>query len=276
MNMDKALMQDLITKAWNTRDQWTREDCDPEVERAVHATMTALDQGELRTAEKIDGKWVVNEWVKEAVLLSFKLTESNVIHSGVHTWYDKVPLKLGDATAAQIATWGVRFVPGSVVRRGAFIDKGAVLMPSFVNVGAHIGSGTMIDTWASVGSCAQVGANCHISAGAGIGGVLEPVQAAPTIIEDNCFIGARSEIVEGVIVEENSVLSMGVFIGQSTKIYDRTTGEIYRGRVPAGSVVVPGSLPSKQGNCSLYAAIIVKRVDAKTRAKTSVNELLRD
>lgn len=276
MNMDKELMQELITKAWETRDQWTKDDCDPQVEHAVKAAMTALDQGELRTAEKVNGKWVANEWVKEAVLLSFRLTDSSVIHSGVHTWYDKVPLKFGDSTAAQVATWGVRLVPGSVVRRGAFIEKGAVVMPSFINVGARVGAGTMIDTWASVGSCAQVGANCHISAGAGIGGVLEPVQAAPTIIEDNCFIGARSEVVEGVIVEENSVLSMGVFIGQSTKIYDRTTGEIFRGRVPAGSVVVPGSLPSKEGNCSLYAAIIVKHVDAKTRAKTSVNELLRE
>lgn len=276
MDFDQQTLQSVIEKAWQTRDQWTKENCDPTVVKAVQAVMQGLDQGELRTAQKVDGKWVANEWVKEAVLLSFRLTDAEVIHSGVHTWYDKVPLKFGNATAAQIASWGVRLVPGCVVRRGAFIDKGAVVMPSFINVGARVGSGTMIDTWASVGSCAQVGSHCHISAGAGIGGVLEPVQAAPTIIEDNCFIGARSEVVEGVIVEENSVLSMGVFIGQSTKIYDRTTGEIYRGRVPAGSVVVPGSLPSKDGKCSLYAAIIVKRVDAKTRAKTSVNELLRE
>lgn len=276
MNFDRNELQSVIEKAWQTRDQWTKADCDEKVVRAVQEVMQQLDQGQLRTAQKVDGKWVANEWVKEAVLLSFRLTDAEVIHSGVHTWYDKVPLKFGNTTAAQIASWGVRLVPGSVIRRGAFIDKGAVVMPSFINVGARVGAGTMIDTWASVGSCAQVGSHCHISAGAGIGGVLEPVQAAPTIIEDNCFIGARSEVVEGVIVEENSVLSMGVFIGQSTKIYDRTTGEIYRGRVPAGSVVVPGSLPSKDGKCSLYAAIIVKRVDAQTRAKTSVNELLRE
>ena len=264
----------VIDTAWDSRSEW--KDATVELKDAVETVIAGLDNGTLRVAEKIDGNWVTNQWIKKAVLLSFRPTPNTLMTAGPAAYYDKVPLKFSGASAEDFAAAGVRFVPGAVARRGCFLEKGVILMPSFVNIGARVGEGTMVDTWATVGSCAQVGAHCHLSGGAGIGGVLEPVQAGPTIIEDNCFIGARSEIVEGVIVEENSVISMGVFIGQSTKILDRATGEIYRGRVPAGSVVVPGSMPSKDGTHSLYCAVIVKRVDAKTRAKTSVNELLRD
>ncbi len=230
----------------------------------------------MRVAQKVDSAWVVNEWIKKAILLSFRLSPNLVSRAGEFTYYDKVPLKFTSYQAKDFIKGGFRVVPGAVVRSGCFISKGCILMPSFVNIGAYVGENTMVDTWATVGSCAQVGANCHLSGGAGIGGVLEPLQASPTIIEDNCFIGARSEIVEGVIVEKNSVIAMGTFIGQSTKIYDRTDGKTYRGRVPAGSVVVPGSLPSIDGAYNLNCAVIVKRVDEKTRSKTSINDLLRD
>ena len=229
----------------------------------------------MRVAEKIDGEWVTNQWIKKAVLLSFRIQDNFVTEAPGGAFYDKVPLKFDGYTAERFAKEGLRVVPGAVVRRGSYIEPNAVLMPSFVNIGARVGSGTMVDTWATVGSCAQVGKHVHLSGGAGIGGVLEPVQAGPTIIEDNCFIGARSEIVEGVIVGEGSVISMGVFIGKSTKIYDRTTGEIMYGKVPPYSVVVSGNLPSKDGKYSLYAAIIVKHVDEKTRSKIGLNELLR-
>lgn len=244
--------------------------------RAVETAIGLLDSGELRVAEKIAGVWQVNQWLKKAVLLSFRYAENRLIEGAHSNFYDKVPLKFAGRTQQEFAAAGVRVVPDAIVRRGAYLEKGVVLMPSFVNIGARIGSGTLVDTWATVGSCAQIGRNVHLSGGAGIGGVLEPVQAAPTIIEDGCFIGARSEIVEGVLVEEGSVISMGVFIGQSTKIYDRQSGGISYGRVPAGSVVVPGSLPAPDGSHSLYCAVIVKRVDAATRARTSLNELLRD
>ena len=229
----------------------------------------------MRVAEKIDGEWVTNQWIKKAVLLSFRIQDNFVTEAPGGAFYDKVPLKFDGYTADRFAKEGLRVVPGAVVRRGSYIEPNAVLMPSFVNIGARVGSGTMVDTWATVGSCAQVGKHVHLSGGAGIGGVLEPVQAGPTIIEDNCFIGARSEIVEGVIVGEGSVISMGVFIGKSTKIYDRTTGEIMYGKVPPYSVVVSGNLPSKDGKYSLYAAIIVKHVDERTRSKIGLNELLR-
>ncbi|MBX9705661.1 MAG: 2,3,4,5-tetrahydropyridine-2,6-dicarboxylate N-succinyltransferase, partial [Gammaproteobacteria bacterium] len=235
-----------------------------------------LDTGQLRIAEKQNGQWVVHQWLKKAVLLSFRLFDNQVIEGGYTQFFDKVPLKFADMNAAELAATGVRVVPPATARRGCYIAPNVILMPSYVNIGAYIDSGTLVDTWATVGSCAQIGKNVHLSGGVGIGGVLEPVQANPTIIEDNCFIGARSEIVEGVIVEENSVISMGVFIGQSTKIYNRETGEIIYGRVPAGSVVVPGCLPAKDGSHSLYAAIIIKQVDAKTREKTSINDLLRE
>jgi 2,3,4,5-tetrahydropyridine-2-carboxylate N-succinyltransferase len=238
-----------------------------------------LDAGRVRVAEKLEGDWVVRQWVKKAVLLSFRLTDNAPIGlagpAAPFRFYDKVPTKFAQYDAAAFAAAGVRVVPPAVARRGAYIAKNVVLMPSYVNIGAYVDEGTMVDTWATVGSCAQIGRNVHLSGGVGIGGVLEPLQANPTIIEDNCFVGARSEVVEGVIVEENSVLGMGVFIGQSTKIYDRTSGDISYGRVPSGSVVVAGSLPSGTGGCQLYCAVIVKRVDAKTRSKTSINELLR-
>jgi len=235
-----------------------------------------LDSGALRVAQKQDGEWIVNQWLKKAVLLSFRLTDNAVMPAGGFTqFYDKVPSKFANYSAEDFAAGGFRVVPPATARRGAFIGKNVVLMPSYVNIGAYVDEGTMVDTWATVGSCAQIGKNVHLSGGVGIGGVLEPLQANPVIIEDNCFIGARSEVVEGVIVGENSVISMGVFLGQSTKIYDRETGEIFYGRVPPGSVVVPGNLPSKDGSYSLYAAVIVKKVDAKTRAKTAINELLR-
>ena len=243
---------------------------------AVGEALSLLDNGTLRVAEKLDGAWHVHQWLKKAVLLSFRLNENRVVDAGHTRYFDKVPLKYAGYGDADFRRDGVRVVPDATVRRGAYVADDVVLMPSYVNIGAWIGSGTMVDTWATVGSCAQIGANVHLSGGVGIGGVLEPVQAAPTIIEDDCFIGARSEIVEGVIVEEGSVISMGVYIGQSTRIYDREAGTTHYGRVPAGSVVVPGSLPSSDGRYALYCAVIVKRVDAKTRAKTGINELLRN
>ena len=256
-----------------------RMDSDAELAELTDAVETAiemLDSGAARVAEKTDEGWQVHQWLKKAVLLSFRLKGNTVIEGGHSRFYDKVPLKYADYDADRFAAEGVRVVPDAIVRRGAFVAPDVVLMPSYVNIGANIGSGTMVDTWATVGSCAQIGRNVHLSGGVGIGGVLEPVQAGPTIIEDDCFIGARSEVVEGVVVEEGSVLSMGVYVGQSTRIYDRESGEVGFGRIPAGSVVVPGNLPSKDGRYSLYCAVIVKRVDAKTRAKTGLNELLRN
>jgi len=243
---------------------------------AVEQAIELLDSGAVRVAEKQGADWHVNQWLKKAVLLSFRFSDNRVFEGRASNFYDKVPLKFANYDEAQFARAGVRVVPDALVRRGAYIAPNVVLMPCYVNIGANIGSGTMVDTWATVGSCAQIGSNVHLSGGVGIGGVLEPVQAGPTIIEDNCFIGARSEVVEGVIVEHGSVLSMGVYIGQSTRIYDRETGEVSYGRIPAGSVVVPGSLPSSDGTHSLYCAVIVKRVDEKTLAKTSLNELLRE
>lgn len=266
----------IIESAWDSRDQWNAETIAADQREAIMSVLAGLNNGSMRVAEKTAEGWLTHQWIKKAVLLSFRLMPNEVMKAGPFTWYDKLPVKFHDNDGQKISESGIRAIPGTIARYGSFIEPGAVLMPSFVNVGARVGSGTMVDTWATVGSCAQVGKNCHLSGGVGIGGVLEPVQAGPTIIEDNCFIGARSEIVEGVVVEENSVISMGVFIGQSTKIYDRTTGEILRGRVPAGSVVVPGSLPSKDGTYNLNCAVIVKRVDAKTRSKTSINDLLRD
>ena len=248
----------------------------PQVEAAVEQAITLLDSGGVRVAEKKDGDWHVNQWLKKAVLLSFGLAENKVIESGHSRFYDKVPMKYADYSEEQFKADGVRVVPDAIVRRGAYVASDVVLMPSYVNIGAYVDSSTMVDTWATVGSCAQIGRNVHLSGGVGIGGVLEPIQAGPTIIEDNCFIGARSEVVEGVIVEHGSVISMGVYLGQSTRIYDRETGEISYGRIPAGSVVVPGNLPSSDGNYSLYCAVIVKRVDEKTRSKTGLNDLLRN
>ncbi|WP_230656166.1 2,3,4,5-tetrahydropyridine-2,6-dicarboxylate N-succinyltransferase [Psychrobacter sp. I-STPA10] len=269
-------LQDTIEQAFENRADYSPSTMPQEVREAVESVLEQLDNGSLRVAEKKDGEWVVNQWAKKAVLLSFRLHDNAPMPSGEFVqFYDKVPTKFADWTAEQFSEAGVRVVPPAVARKGSFIARGAVLMPSYVNIGAYVDQGAMVDTWATVGSCAQIGKNVHLSGGVGIGGVLEPLQANPTIIEDNCFIGARSEIVEGVIVEEGSVISMGVFIGQSTKIYDRETGEIHYGRVPAGSVVVPGSLPAKDGTHSLYCAVIVKKVDAQTRAKTAVNELLR-
>jgi 2,3,4,5-tetrahydropyridine-2-carboxylate N-succinyltransferase len=247
-----------------------------EVEAAVMEAIAMLDSGAVRVAEKRGSDWHVNQWLKKAVLLSFALRDNEVIESGHSRFYDKVPLKYADYTAEQFAADGVRVVPDAIVRRGAYVAQDVVLMPSYTNIGAYIDNGTMVDTWATVGSCAQIGKNVHLSGGVGIGGVLEPVQAGPTIIEDDCFIGARSEVVEGVIVEQGSVISMGVYIGQSTRIYDRETDEITYGRIPAGSVVVSGNLPSKNGKYSLYCAVIVKKVDARTRAKTGLNDLLRN
>ena len=269
-------LADIITASFEQRMQFSSKNAPAETRQAVDQALHLLDSGKARVAEKIDGTWRVNEWLKKAVLLSFRLNDNAPMSAGGFTqFYDKVPTKYANYDAARFAAEGVRIVPPAVARRGSFIAPNAILMPSYVNIGAYVGEGTMVDTWATVGSCAQIGKNVHLSGGVGIGGVLEPLQASPTIIEDNCFIGARSEIVEGVIVEEGSVISMGVFIGQSTKIYDRTTGEVIMGRVPAGSVVVSGNLPAKDGTHSLYCAVIVKRVDAQTRAKTSLNELLR-
>lgn len=265
----------IIEQAFENRANFTAADCPAEVRHAVDEALKGLDNGSLRVAEKINGEWTVHQWLKKAVLLSFKLNDNKPVEAGDLAFFDKVDTKFAGWTEAQFREAGVRVVPPAVARRGSFQAKNVVLMPSYVNIGAYVDENTMVDTWATVGSCAQIGKNVHLSGGVGIGGVLEPLQANPTIIEDNCFIGARSEIVEGVIVEEGSVISMGVYIGQSTRIYDRETGEIHYGRVPAGSVVVPGSLPSKDGKYSLYAAIIVKKVDAQTRAKTSLNDLLR-
>ena len=243
---------------------------------AVQQAISLLDTGEARVAEKVDDEWQVNQWLKKAVLLSFRLNDNKVHEAEYTRFFDKVPMKYADYSEDDFRKDGVRVVPDAIVRRGAYVAPDVVLMPSYVNIGAYVDSSTMVDTWATVGSCAQIGKNVHLSGGVGIGGVLEPLQAGPTIIEDDCFIGARSEVVEGVIIEQGSVLSMGVYIGQSTRIYDRDSGEISYGRVPAGSVVVPGSLPSSDGKYSLYCAVIVKHVDAKTRAKTSLNDLLRN
>lgn len=268
-------LQHTIEQAFEQRQSITPADAPAEVRDAVAQVLNGLDQGTLRVAEKQDGQWVVNQWVKKAVLLSFRLQDNVLLEGGETRFFDKVPGKYADYTQADFERDGVRIVPPAMVRKGSYLGKNVVAMPSYVNLGAYVGEGTMIDTWATVGSCAQIGKNVHLSGGVGIGGVLEPLQANPTIIEDNCFIGARSEIVEGVIVEEGAVISMGVYIGQSTRIYDRETGEVHYGRVPAGSVVVPGSLPAKDGTHSLYAAIIVKKVDAQTRSKVGINELLR-
>ena len=269
-------LQNIIETAFENRADISPASVSSEVKQAVEETLRLLDSGELRVAERLGvGEWKVNEWAKKAVLLSFRIADNEVLNDGVNKYFDKVPTNFADWSEEEFRAAGFRAVPGAVARRGSFVGKNVVLMPSYVNIGAYVDEGAMVDTWATVGSCAQIGKNVHLSGGVGIGGVLEPLQASPTIIEDNCFIGARSEIVEGVIVEEGSVISMGVFIGQSTKIYDRTTGEIHQGRVPAGSVVVSGSMPAQDGSHSLYCAVIVKRVDAQTRAKTSVNELLR-
>jgi 2,3,4,5-tetrahydropyridine-2-carboxylate N-succinyltransferase len=269
-------LQQLIDQAWEDRANFSPKSAPSEVRDAVQQVIEELNKGSLRVAQKTDGDWVVNQWVKKAVLLSFRLEDNLPMPAGANMqFYDKVPTKFANYTADDFARGGFRVVPPAVARHGSFLGKNVILMPSYVNIGAYVDEGTMVDTWATVGSCAQIGKNVHLSGGVGIGGVLEPMQANPTIIEDNCFIGARSEIVEGVIVEENSVISMGVYIGQSTKIYDRATGEVSYGRVPSGSVVVSGNLPSADGSHSLYCAVIVKRVDAQTRAKTGINELLR-
>ncbi|MEO8057502.1 MAG: 2,3,4,5-tetrahydropyridine-2,6-dicarboxylate N-succinyltransferase [Burkholderiales bacterium] len=268
-------LQSIIELAWESRASINAANS-PQIFEAVETVIAELNAGRIRVAERQGvGQWTVNQWVKKAVLLSFRLNDNKLMRAGDLGFYDKVPTKFAHLDEAALRDTGVRIVPPAVARRGSYIAKNAILMPSFVNIGAYVDEGTMVDTWAAVGSCAQIGKNVHLSGGVGIGGVLEPMQANPTIIEDNCFIGARSEVVEGVIVEENSVLSMGVYIGQSTKIYDRATGEVTYGRIPAGSVVVSGNLPSADGKYSLYCAVIVKRVDAQTRAKTSINDLLR-
>ena len=268
--------QSIIEQAFEQRADITPRNVETHVKEAVVDAIELLDSGKSRVAEKRNGQWVVNEWLKKAVLLYFRIEDNRFIKGGFTNYWDKVPSKYADTNSREFRDGGVRVVPPAAARRGSYIASGTVLMPSYVNIGAYVDSGTMVDTWATVGSCAQIGKNVHLSGGVGIGGVLEPLQAAPTIIEDNCFIGARSEIVEGVIVEEGSVISMGVYIGQSTKIYDRETGEVSYGRVPAGSVVVSGNLPSKDGKYSLYCAVIVKKVDEKTRSKVGINELLRD
>jgi 2,3,4,5-tetrahydropyridine-2,6-dicarboxylate N-succinyltransferase len=269
--------QSIIEAAWENRAYISPSSAPADVRAAVSDVLEKLNTGELRVCSKESGEWVTHQWIKKAVLLSFRLEDNKPMAAGGFTqFYDKVPTKFVDYTEEDFKKGGFRVVPPAVARRGSFIAKNVVLMPSYVNIGAYVDEGTMVDTWATVGSCAQIGKNVHLSGGVGIGGVLEPLQANPTIIEDNCFIGARSEVVEGVIVEENSVISMGVYIGQSTKIYNRETGEVTYGRIPAGSVVVSGSLPSACGKYSLYCAVIVKRVDAKTRAKTGINELLRN
>ncbi|MBX3605039.1 MAG: 2,3,4,5-tetrahydropyridine-2,6-dicarboxylate N-succinyltransferase [Piscinibacter sp.] len=268
-------LQNTIDLAWESRATLTATNS-PQVRDAVEQVIGDLNAGRLRVAERQGvGQWTVNQWVKKAVLLSFRLNENHVVRAGDLSFFDKVQTKFAHVSEEAMRETGVRVVPPAVARRGSYLAKNVVLMPSYVNIGAYVDEGTMVDTWATVGSCAQIGRNVHLSGGVGIGGVLEPLQAGPTIIEDNCFIGARSEVVEGVVVEENSVISMGVYIGQSTKIYDRATGEVSYGRIPAGSVVVSGSLPSADGKYSLYCAVIVKRVDAQTRAKTSINDLLR-
>ncbi|MGD8325896.1 MAG: 2,3,4,5-tetrahydropyridine-2,6-dicarboxylate N-succinyltransferase [Sphingomonadales bacterium] len=280
--MTASALQNTIENAWDNRDDITTS-TQGEVREAVEAALKLLDSGEARVAEKHDGQWVVNQWLKKAVLLSFRLNPMEVIEGGPGgaNWWDKVPSKFANWGDNSFTDASFRAVPGAIVRHSAYVAPGVVLMPSFVNLGAYVGEGTMVDTWATVGSCAQIGKNVHISGGAGIGGVLEPLQAGPVIIEDNCFIGARAEVAEGVVVEEGAVLSMGVYIGASTKIVDRETGKIHMGRVPAYSVVVPGTLPGKPlpdgtPGPGLYCAVIVKRVDAKTRSKVGINELLRD
>jgi 2,3,4,5-tetrahydropyridine-2-carboxylate N-succinyltransferase len=268
-------LQSTIEELWERRGDLNAQGPRHEI-LAIEEIIEALDKGKARVAEKIDGQWVTHQWVKKAVLLYFRTHDNVLMREGTTRYFDKVPTKFSAYDEAAFAAGGFRVVPPAVARHGSYIAPGAVLMPSYVNIGAYVGENTMVDTWVTVGSCAQIGRNVHLSGGVGIGGVLEPLQANPTIIEDNCFIGARSEIVEGVVVEENSVISMGVYIGQSTKIYDRATGEILYGRVPAGSVVVSGNLPAKDGSHSLYAAVIVKKVDAQTREKTNINDLLRD
>ena len=272
-----AQLQSIIDTAWDNRASINSANASQEVRDAVEHVISEMNAGRMRVATRqAVGQWTTHQWIKKAVLLSFRLKDNEVIKAGDLGFYDKVPTKFAHLSEEKMKASGVRVVPPAVARRGSYIAKGAILMPSYVNIGAYVDEGTMVDTWATVGSCAQVGKNVHLSGGVGLGGVLEPVQANPTIIEDNCFIGARSEVVEGVIVEENSVISMGVYIGQSTKIYDRATGEVTYGRIPSGSVVVSGNLPSADGKYSLYCAVIVKRVDAQTRAKTSLNDLLRD
>jgi 2,3,4,5-tetrahydropyridine-2,6-dicarboxylate N-succinyltransferase len=274
--MPYSKLQATVEDAFESRASITPQTASADLRAAVETVLGLLDSGTLRVADKQTGTWQVNEWLKKAVLLSFRIADNAEVRAGALNFYDKVPLKYQGWDAARFGAAGVRVVPPATVRRGAFIASNVVLMPSYVNIGAYVDTGTMVDTWATVGSCAQIGRNVHLSGGVGIGGVLEPLQAAPTIIEDNCFIGARSEIVEGVIVESGAVVSMGVFIGQSTRIYDRERDEIIYGRVPAGAVVVPGTLPAKNGKYGLACAVIVKRVDAQTRAKTSLNELLRN
>jgi len=272
-----AQLESIINTAWENRSGINITSATKELRDAVEHVITELDAGRLRVATREGvGRWTTHQWIKKAVLLSFRLKDNVIMKAGELVFYDKVPTKFANITEDQMKASGVRVVPPAVARRGCFVAKNTILMPSYVNVGAYVDEGSMVDTWATVGSCAQVGKGVHLSGGVGLGGVLEPVQANPTIIEDNCFIGARSEIVEGVIVEENSVISMGVYIGQSTKIYDRSTGEISYGRIPSGSVVVSGNLPSKDGKYSLYCAVIVKRVDAQTRSRTTLNDLLRD
>ena len=268
-------LQQIIDPAFERRAEITPRTVEAKLKEAVTTVIEYLDQGKLRVAEKIGGQWITHQWIKKAVLLSFRMEDNSFIKGGFTNYYDKVPSKFADYNSKDFRDGGFRAVPPAAARKGSFIARNVVLMPSYVNIGAYVDEGVMVDTWATVGSCAQIGKNVHLSGGVGIGGVLEPVQANPTIIEDNCFIGARSEIVEGVIVEEGAVISMGVYIGQSTKIYDRETGEVSYGRVPAGSVVVSGNLPAKDGSYSLYCAVIVKKVDEKTRGKVGINELLR-
>jgi len=268
-------LQTTIEEAFDRRAEITPRNVDAKLKEAVAQALAMLDSGKLRVAEKIDGAWVTHQWLKKAVLLSFRIEDNSFIKGGFSNYFDKVPSKFADYSSRDFRDGGFRVVPPAAVRKGSFIANNVVLMPSYVNIGAYVDEGTMVDTWATVGSCAKKKKNVHLSGGVGIGGVLEPVQASPTIIEDNCFIGARSEVVEGVIVGENSVISMGVYIGQSTKIYNRETGEVSYGRIPPGSVVVSGNLPAENGKYSLYCAVIVKQVDAKTRSKTGINELLR-
>jgi 2,3,4,5-tetrahydropyridine-2-carboxylate N-succinyltransferase len=269
-------LETIINTAFEQRADMTPANVSPEIRTAVDEAIQLLDSGAVRVAEKINGDWVTNQWLKKAVLLSFRINENRLMDGGNTRYYDKVECKFSSYSEADFAKAGVRVVPNAVARRGSYIAPGAILMPSYVNIGAYVDSGTMVDTWVTVGSCAQIGKNVHLSGGVGIGGVLEPLQAGPTIIGDNCFIGARSEVVEGVIVEDGCVISMGVYIGQSTKIFNRMTGEVTFGRIPAGSVVVSGNLPSSDGKYSLYCAVIIKQVDEKTRSKTGINELLRD
>lgn len=275
MKQDTKQLETIIEAAFEQRSEINLERAEPELREAILESVNLLDRGQLRVAEKIDGQWHVNQWLKKAVLLYFGIETGRMI-DGAHTnYFDKVALKFSGWSADDFVSAGIRVVPNALARHGAYVARNVVLMPSYINIGAYVDSGTLVDTWATVGSCAQIGQNVHLSGGVGIGGVLEPIQANPTIIEDNCFIGARSEIVEGVIVEEGAVVSMGVFIGKSTRIYDRENDTVVYGRIPAGAVVVAGSLPSATGNCNLYCAVIVKRVDAQTRAKVAINELLR-